>query len=358
MREKQPDGSPPESPVSTDDPSLAPPKVAATPEPVLETPPTSVGLRSVFAQWVVATKRQSLRPGPPQVPRPTPRIPAPIAPEPTVVLAPSVIVESPAVTQPSVVVRAPVVVGAPVVVQTPAPPPSSAATRTPVVEPSVVVAPSVVVEPPPAIAPANSIVADSSETPSAFEFGVEEFPETGDVERTQLYQRVPEHLLRKTRPSDSPSANIEVGFPTTNTNEDERTAVFAPPSELLLMARGRALAARVGPAAGAPPPAPEAPKTGAALSDEEASVSERIASLSGARERDDEVSERIASLSGARERDDVTQTAEFRRVMRKPSTRPPPALAPGRSPWYRAIGLAVALIAAGGVMFALHFWRR
>ena len=290
MPDKPPDGSATASPVPTDDRLNAPANGVPTtePAPMVGPPPSSAGLRSVFAQWVVSRKRQTPAAQAPNVPRPTPPGAAP------------------------------------------APAPA------PVVPDSVALVPAVA-------AP--------------------------DAERTQLYQRVPEHLLRRARARQSEDPGANTSEHDSQPAEEDRTAVFAPPSELLLLARRRAGSVR--PAAGNRLPGPtsvdslldevarsdeasrflaeaarfldEAPPAAVdSLSDEEARVSTRIATLSG------------AHAPG----DDVTHVASFRKLMGLAPPSAPPAPVPDRSPWYRSVGWTFAGLAAAAALTALYWWWR
>jgi hypothetical protein len=246
MREKQPDGSPTGSPASTDEPLSSPQREQGPLSKRAPGAPPVAGFRNGFAKWVIAAGQ------PPAAPR------------------------APAVSQPALDVVPPA---------DPAPPPPS----------------SELVEVRPIPAKLPSVPPD---------------------ERTQMYQRLPEQLLRRARSSEpapaGPSeegpeeeevwdARFELGarprvpYPA----EDERTAAFTPPTELLSAAKRRK--GMVGPAAGTPPPprpsSPELAADGSASSPEEDAI--------------DEMSARIAALSGAHKGgEDVTRvTASYRRLM-------------------------------------------
>ncbi|MGC4089097.1 MAG: hypothetical protein QM756_14680 [Polyangiaceae bacterium] len=86
-----------------------------------------------------------------------------------------------------------------------------------------------------------------------------------ESESTQLYQRVPQDLLRKARHASTPPPPPSSGKGVKQLREDpwaiadERTAVFAPPPELLASVRAAALSAGLNPDDAAPaPPEPEA----------------------------------------------------------------------------------------------------
>jgi hypothetical protein len=256
MREKQPDGSPTGSPASTDEPLSSPQREQGPLSKRAPGAPPVAGFRNGFAKWVISAGQ------PPAAPPPPP------------------------VSQPALDVAPPA---------DPAPPPPS----------------SELVEVRPVPAKLPSVPPD---------------------ERTQMYQRLPEQLLRRARSSEpapaGPSeesteeeeevwdARFELGarprvpYPA----EDERTAAFTPPTELLSAAKRRK--GMVGPAAGTPPPprpsSPELAADGSASSPEEAAI--------------DEMSARIAALSGARKSgEDVTRvTASYRRFMASEHASSPP----------------------------------
>ena len=333
MRDKQPDGSPTASPVPTDDRLSAPANAGppTDPNPVTSSPPSSAGLRSVFAQWVVSSRRQQSGAHALKVPRPTPSVPAPVTGN---AAAPAAGVAAP-----------PIAVAAPALVEAAAP--------------ALVAAP-------------ESPVVDATEIP------IDEAPvASSDGDRTQLYQRVPEHLLRKARPRRQEQAEVPVASPldtfqAEQVPEEDRTAVFAPPSELLQLARRRAAA--MVPAAGRPPVSPSSVDT---LLDEIARAGEasRVSDEASPEEADDsasdrdsltdeevEMSDRIASLSGARAPiEDVTRVASFRKLMGAPSTVPPmpePVPEPAGTPWYRTVGWVLAGLALMGALAALYLRQR
>jgi hypothetical protein len=268
MREKQPDGSPMGSPPSTDEPLSSPQR---EPGPLSRRAPGSppvAGFRNGFAKWVISAGH------------------------------PPAATKAPPVSQPALEAAA-------------APPPP----RTEFVE----------VQPAPA-----------------------RLPSVPPDERTQIFQRMPEQLMRKARSSEpapaAPSeesteedeggwdARAELGSrPRASAGfEDERTAAFIPPTELLSAAKRRR--GMVGPAAGSPaPPRPSSPELGSegsASSPEEDAIAE--------------MSARIAALSGARKSgEDVTRvTASYRRLMAsEPASSPPPQLqeAPAAPPGLESV---------------------
>jgi hypothetical protein len=257
MREKQPDGSLTGSPASTDEPLSSPQREQGPLSKRAPGAPPVAGFRNGFAKWVISAGQ------PPAAPPPPP------------------------VSQPALDV---------------APPADTAPPRP------------------------DTELAEAQPAPA-------KLPSVPPDERTQMYQRLPEQLLRRARSSEpAPAgqseetaeeeedvwdARFELGarprvpYPA----EDERTAAFTPPTELLSAAKRRK--GMVGPAAGTPPPprpsSPELAADGSASSPEEAAI--------------DEMSARIAALSGAHKRgEDVTRvTASYRRLMASdPAGSPPP----------------------------------
>jgi hypothetical protein len=264
MREKQPDGSPMGSPPSTDEPLSSPQREQGPLSKRAPGSPPVAGFRNGFAKWVISAANS---------------------------------------------------------------PPASSAR--PVSLPAVDAAP-----PPP---PDNELV-EIQPAPARL-------PSVPPDERTQIFQRMPEQLMRKARSSEPAPAALgeesteedeggwdaraELGArPRASAGfEDERTAAFTPPTELLSAAKRRK--GMVGPAAGAPaPPRPSSSELGpngsSSLPEEDAI---------------DEMSARIAALSGARKSgEDVTRvTASYRRLTASEHASSPPPKPQEASPGLESV---------------------